>query len=378
LRDDKIEETAMKIPANNLKVQIEPLEDSLREAFDRVLESGWFLGGPEVDAFEKEFTSFTDAGFTVACSNGTDALALAFRALGLGGGDEIVMPSHTAPPCYHAALSAGCTPVFAEVDEFHCLDPESAQAMIGPRTRAVLAVHLYGQPCDMENLTKLCQEKGLFLIEDCAQAHGARHHGMPVGAFGDLAAFSFYPTKNLGALGDAGAVCGKDASLEERIRRIRQYGESERYVSVEPGLNSRMDEFQAAFLRTRLKRVGRELARREWLADLYAQILSQAPVGLPAIRPGCLHGWHLFTIRAERRDELIRHLTDKGVGTAVHYPVPGHRQPMFTENKAPHRAAKLAETERLAGQILSLPFHSEIEKDQIRTVCAAINEFYGT
>lgn len=367
----------MKIPVNDLKVQIAPLEDRLRQAFDRVVERGWFLGGEEVESFEKEFSAFAGAGFSVACSNGTDALILAFRALGLGDGDEIIMPSHTAPPCYHAALASGCVPVFADVDEFYCLDPASARDLCGPRTRAVLAVHLYGQPCDMEGLTRLCRENGLFLIEDCAQAHGARHNGVPVGAFGNLAAFSFYPTKNLGALGDAGAVCGKDGEIEERLRRLRQYGETERYVSVEPGLNSRMDELQAAFLRERLKHLGRELTQREGLAYFYSNCLAGAPVRIPEVRPGCLHGWHLFVVRAEKRDDLVRHLAARGVGANIHYPTPGHKQPLFTKGKAPFRAGSLPRTERVAGEILSLPFFPGLGREQVGNVCGAIKEFYG-
>jgi dTDP-4-amino-4,6-dideoxygalactose transaminase len=314
----------------------------------------------------------------VACSSGTDALVLAFKALGLSAGDEIIMPSHTAPPCYHAALAAGCLPVFAEIDEFCCINPESVRAVAGPKTRAVLAVHLYGQPCEMEKLTEVCKEKGLFLIEDCAQAHGALFNGTAVGAFGDLAAFSFYPTKNLGALGDGGAVCGKNNELEAKLRSIKQYGETKRYESGMPGLNSRMDEMQAAFLRERLSRVGRELARREWLADLYSQRLSDSPVQVPGVRPGCLHGWHLYTIRAPKREKLIKHLEGKGIGTAVHYPIPGHKQPMFAKGKLPFKAGKLKRSEAVAGEILSLPFYSEIDKEDVRTVCDAVNEFFGT
>jgi len=367
----------MRIPANNLKTQLGPLEDRLRQAFERVLQSGWYLGGPETQAFEKEFATFAGAGFTVSCANGTDALMLAFRALGLGAGDEIILPSHTALPCYHAVLAAGCVPVFADVDKYHCLDPESARSAIGKRTKAVLGVHLYGQPCDLEGLASVCREHGLLLIEDCAQAHGARFHDAAVGTYGSLAAFSFYPTKNLGALGDAGALCGKDEELEARIRRIKSYGESSRYVSVEEGVNSRMDELQAAFLRVRLSHLGRELAQREALAGLYTDCLADAPVKLPQVRPGCLHGWHLYVIQVERRDELVRFLADKGIGTGIHYPVPGHRQELFAGRKSGVRSVELPHTEALVDEIVSLPFYPGLGDGDVQMVCEAINEFYG-
>lgn len=367
----------MHIPFNSLKTQLAPLRDDLRAAFERVLDSGWFLMGPEAEAFEREFAAHAGAGFCVSLNSGTDALILALKALGCEGG-EVVLPAHTALPCYHAVLAAGCTPAFAEVDEAtYCLSPESAARMIGPRTRAVLAVHLYGHPCDLPALSALCRERGVALVEDCAQAHGATLGGVRVGSTGDLSAFSFYPTKNLAALGDAGAVCGPAGPLEERLRLLRQYGEASRYQSVVPGLNSRMDEIQAAFLRLRLERLERTNAQRRELATIYDRGLAGLPVAVPAVGEGCGHVYHLYVIRAPRRDELAAFLKERGIGTAVHYPAPGHRQELFRSGGAPFRADDLSLSERLAGEILSLPLYPELLPAQVEEVCAAVRAFYA-
>ena len=368
----------VKIPFNSLKLQLEPLSEELHAAFQRVFDRGWFVMGPEVEAFEKEFANWLGMPFAVSMNSGTDALILSLRALGLRQGDEVLCPSFTALPCWQAVSAAGCTPVFAEVErDFHTLDPKSAKKLAGPRTRAVLAVHLYGQPCDMKGLARLCRDKGLFMIEDCAQAHGTTCNGKTAGTFGDLSAFSFYPTKNLGALGDAGAVCGKSSSLEKKLRLLRQYGEEERYKSVCMGVNSRMDELQAAFLRVRLPKLREANMERKALAHAYAEGLAGLPVVAPAVRKGCGHAYHLFVIRAEARDELAAHLAQKGMGTAVHYPLPGHVQPVFAKNPALCRMGDLTYTETLAREILSLPFFPGMKPRDAETVCGAIREFYG-
>ena len=366
------------IPFNSLKLQLEPLKHELRAAFNRVLDRGWFVMGPEVEAFEKEFADWLGMPFAVSVNSGTDALILSLRALGLQPDDEVICASFTALPCWQAICAAGCRPVFAEVEpDYYTLDPASAARLAGPKTKAVLAVHLYGQPCDMKGLSEVCRDKGLFLIEDCAQAHGAAYHGKPVGTFGDLSAFSFYPTKNIGALGDAGMVCGKSASLKKQLCLLRQYGEEERYKSISFGLNSRMDEIQAAFLRVRLPRLIETKAEREALAHAYLEGLAGLPVVTPAARKDCSHAYHLFVIRADGRDELRAHLAAKGVGTAVHYPLPGHAQPVFANDLGLCRAGDLAYTETLAGKILSLPFFPGMKPRDTNMVCAAVKEFYG-
>ncbi|NJB67306.1 dTDP-4-amino-4,6-dideoxygalactose transaminase [Desulfobaculum xiamenense] len=368
----------MGIPFNSLKAQLAPFDDELRAAFERVLERGWFLMGPEVRDFETEFAAWLARPHAATVGNGTDALVLALKAIGVEPGDEIVLPAHTALPCYHAVLAAGCVPVFAEVEEaYYTLSPDSAARMIGPRTRAVMAVHLYGQCCDIPALDALCRERGVTLIEDCAQAHGATFGDIIAGRTGAVAAFSFYPTKNLGALGDGGAVACSDAEIDRRVRLFKQYGEAHRYESVVAGVNSRMDEMQAAFLRVRLARLDEETRMRRELAAVYDEELAGLPVIRPAVREGCGHVYHLYVIRAPRRAELMAHLSERGIGTAIHYPIPGHRQKLFAEGGAPFRADELTLSERMADEILSLPMYPGLGADGVREVCAAIRDFYA-
>jgi len=367
----------MNVPFNDIKTQLAPQEDALRAAFERVLGRGWYLMGPEVQAFEEEFAAWVGVTHCAALNSGTDALILALRALDCAGG-EVVLPSHTALPCYHAVLAAGCVPVFAEVDEAtYCLSPESAKRMISDKTRAVIGVHLYGHPCNLDALEDLCHKRGVAFIEDCAQSHGAVMNGRGAGTVGDLAAFSFYPTKNLGALGDGGAVCGNTDEADAALRLLRQYGEHKRYECAVPGVNSRMDELQAAFLRERLKSMDRVTAERRMLAEIYDEGLAGLPVVTPAVAEGCEHVYHLYVIRAPRRDELAAFLAGRGIGTGLHYPVPGHRQPLFSEGHAPCRKDSLARTERLAGEILSLPMFPGLATEQVDQVCEAIRDFYA-
>ena len=368
----------MKVPFNSLSAQLAPLMEELETAAARVLGSGWFLSGPEVQAFETELAAWAGLPHAVALNSGTDALILALRGLGLGKGDEVIMPSHTALPCYHAVLAAGCVPVFADVaPDTCCLDTESAASLAGPRTRAVMAVHLYGHPCDMDALGALCRDKGLRLVEDCAQAHGATWQGRKVGSFGDVACFSFYPTKNLGALGDAGAVACASEKLDAALRRLRQYGETSRYESVQAGINSRMDELQAAFLRVRLAHLDEANAARRELAGIYDHGLAGLDgVRTPSEAQGAGHVYHLYVIRTQRRDQLAAFLKDRGLGTAIHYPVPGHMQPLFTTGEARCLAGPLPETERLAGEILSLPLYPGMGRADAVAVCTAIRDFF--
>ncbi|BBD08248.1 DegT/DnrJ/EryC1/StrS family aminotransferase [Desulfovibrio ferrophilus] len=366
----------MSIPFNNLKAQLAPQEDDLRAAFERVLKRGWYLMGPEVKAFEQEFAAWVGTNHCVSLNSGTDALVLALKALDCEGG-EVVLPAHTALPCYHAVLAAGCIPVFAEVNEqSYCISPQSAARLITDQTRAVIGVHLYGHPCDLDALEDLCHKRGVAFIEDCAQAHGAASGGRTVGTVGDLSAYSFYPTKNLGALGDAGAVCGSSAEADQALRLLRQYGESQRYECTVPGVNSRMDELQAAFLRERLKHMDRLTAERRMLADIYDEGLSGLPVITPAVAEGCEHVYHLYVIRSQRRDELAAFLAGRGIGTGLHYPIPGHKQALFTSGNAPYRADELAQSEQLAAEILSLPLFPGLAPEQADEVCSAIHDFH--
>jgi len=368
----------MPLPFNDLKAQLAPLEPELRAAFERVLGRGWFLTGPEVAAFETEFAAWLGLPHAVALNSGTDALGLGLRALGLAPGDEVVVPANTAPPCWHAVLAAGCTPVFADVDpDTGLLDPAAAAAVAGPRTRAVMAVHLYGLACDLAALRDLCAARSLFLLEDCAQAHGATWQGRKAGTFGDMAAFSFYPTKNLGALGDAGAAACADPARAERLAMLRSYGERTRYAGEMPGINSRMDELQAAFLRARLARLEQDTAARRELAAAYAAGLAGLPLALPAVPAGREHVFHLYVVRTPRRDALAAHLKARGIGSAVHYPIPGHQQPLFVSGQARCRAGDLPHAERLCAEVLSLPFFPGMGLAAVDEVCAAVRAFFA-
>jgi dTDP-4-amino-4,6-dideoxygalactose transaminase len=356
-----------------------------RSEFDtacaKALASGHYILGQEVRRFEKAFAGWETLSHCIGVGNGTDALVVALRALGIGPGDAVITVSHTAVATVAAIKMAGADPVLTDIEEAHyTLDParleETAESYSrsGKGTlRAVIAVHLYGQPCDLTAIRKVCARYNLKLVEDCAQAHGATWNGRRVGTFGDIATFSFYPTKNLGAFGDGGAVVTADASLAERARALRQYGWRERYISDIDGFNSRLDELQAAILSVRLTHLDDEIAARQRTARLYDQLL---PTGLvkPAVRDGATHAYHLYVVRTPERDRLAAALRFAGVGTAIHYPVPVHLQPAYLDAIALGPAG-IPVTERVSGDILSLPMHAFLSDEDVAhvaEVCTAV------
>jgi dTDP-4-amino-4,6-dideoxygalactose transaminase len=293
----------------------------VRAAIDRVIESGWFVLGPEVEAFEEEFAAAAGAAYAVGVGNGTDALMLILRALGIGPGDEVITTPLSAAYTALAIMMAGARPVFADIDPVRLtIDPEQVARAIGPRTRAVLPVHLYGQPADLDGLEPIAARHHLAIVEDCCQAHLATSGGRPVGTIGAAGAFSFYPTKNLGALGDGGAVVTNDRGLAERIRRLRNGGQTDRYHHQDAGINSRLDEIQAAVLRARLPHLPEWTARRRTLAAAYRAALARGPVAVPDERDAG-HVYHLFVVRSAARADLQAHLSACGVETLIHYPV---------------------------------------------------------
>jgi dTDP-4-amino-4,6-dideoxygalactose transaminase len=331
------------------------------EAIARVLDSGWYILGREVEAFEEEFASYLGLHEAVGVANGTDALELALRALGVGPGDGVFTVSHTAVATVAAIERAGAAPILLDVDErTFTLDPgrledalAPAQLPSGIRPKAVVVVHLYGHPAAMPAIVDLARRDGLLVVEDCAQAHGARLDGRMVGTFGDVATFSFYPTKNLGALGDGGLVASNDPAVTSRVSELRQYGWHERYVSATIGSNSRLDELQAAVLRVKLRHLEAGNERRRELAGRYDSRLGAATVRTPSVAPGAQHVYHQYVIRAHRRTELIAWLRARGIATAIHYPLPVHQQPAYADRLPLPRT--LEATERLAGEIVSLP-----------------------
>jgi dTDP-3-amino-3,4,6-trideoxy-alpha-D-glucose transaminase len=357
-------------PFNDLKPLHESFGGELEEAALRVLRSGWYILGPELEAFEADFAAWHGVDHAVGVANGTDAIELALRALGVGPGDEVITVSHTAIATVCAIERAGATPVLVDVEEAtFTMDPAAAAAAVTPRTRAIVPVHLYGQPAAMGPLAELASRHGLALVEDCAQAHGARLDGRLVGTFGHLAAFSFYPTKNLGALGDAGAVITGDPHLAGELRRLRHYGQTVRYRHEERGVNSRLDEMQAALLRVKLARLGEHNAARRRLAGRYQAGL--AAVVPPIVRPGAEHAFHLYVVRHGRRDALMEALAGRGIGTLIHYPIPVHRQTAYAD--LGYAPGSLPVTERIAGEILSLPLYVGLTEQNVDTIVEAVN-----
>ena len=354
-------------------VDLRPREDApqVEAAIRRVIARGWFILGPEVEAFEHEFASAVGLAHAVGVATGTDALTLSLRALGIGTGDEVITTPLSAAYTALAIMLAGARPVFADLDpDWLTIDPTAIEAAIGPRTAAILPVHLYGQAADMRAITAVAGRHGLAIVEDCCQAHLATCDGQPVGSFGAAAAFSFYPTKNLGALGDGGAVGTNDAALASRITRLRNGGQTARYVHAELGINSRLDELQAAVLRARLPFLPSWIARRRALAGQYRRELAPAPITVPPERdPG--HVYHLFPVRSTSREALRQHLVERGVDTLIHYPVPLPKQAAF----ASERPAACPVAAHVCSEVLSLPLHPALEDASVSRVASAVRTF---
>jgi len=361
------------IPSADPRAGVLARRAEIDAAIARVLDGGRYVLGPEVDAFEREFAAWLGARHVVGVASGTDALVLALRACGIGPGDEVITVGHTAVATVAAIELVGASPVLADVElETYALDPARVERALSPRTRALLPVHLYGHPAPLEALHAIAKRHGLRLIEDCAQAHGAMLAGVRVGTIGDAAAFSFYPTKNLGAIGDGGAVATGDGEIAERARCLREYGWRERYVSDVPGTNSRLDELQAAILRVGLRHLDRDNARRETIARVYDAGLADAGVTTPVTRPGCRHVYHQYVVRHPDRDALRAELHRRGVGTLVHYPVPVHLQPAYHGRlRIP---GPLPRTEEAAATVLSLPMYPELGTSRAERVARTVRE----
>lgn len=355
-------------------MSLTPGEDAalVREGIDRVIARGWFVLGPEVDAFENEFAAAAGAHHAVGVGTGTDAIALTLRALGIGAGDEVITTPLSAAYSALAIMMAGATPVFADIDPDRLtIDPDAVAAAVTPRTAAILPVHLYGQPADMTRLSDIATRHGLTIVEDACQAHLATCAGRPVGSFGAAAAFSFYPTKNLGALGDAGAVTTNDPALAGRLKRIRNGGQTDRYRHVEPGWNSRLDEMQAAVLRARLTRLPAWTARRRALAARYRTGLAGSAVTVPPEREAG-HVYHLFPVLTADRGGLMAHLQAAGVGTIIHYPVSIPRQPALDRLAGP---SQFPVADRVCGEVCSLPLHPHLADTDVDDVVAAVRSW---
>lgn len=367
----------MTVPFLDLKASYTELQGELDAAYRRVAGRGWFVLGQEVEAFESEFAAYCGAAHCVGVANGLDALHLILRALGIGPGDDVIVPSNTYVATWLAVTQVGATPVPVEPDpRTYNLDPARIEAAITPRTKAVLPVHLYGQAAEMHRINAVAAAHGLKVVEDAAQAHGARCGGRAAGALGDAAGFSFYPGKNLGALGDAGAVVTDDAALADAVRVLRNYGSRTKYYNETLGYNSRLDELQAALLRVKLPKLDEWNARRKRVAARYLAGLAGAPdVVLPAVAPQTEPVWHLFVIRHPQRDLLAEHLKAQGVGTLIHYPLPPHLQQAYAQLNLGPGDFPLAE--RMAREVLSLPMGPHVSDADADRVIAAVRSFRG-
>lgn len=348
-------------------------------ALRTVLESGSYILGEQVAAFERSFSAWCGVPAAIAVANGTDALHLALRTLGIGTGDLVLTVSHTAVATVAAIELAGAAPMLIDVDaDTYTIDPQKLEdSIVATRRRprhgvpkAVIAVHLYGHPADLGALRDICARHELHLIEDCAQAHGASEGGRRVGTGASAAAFSFYPTKNLPAFGDAGAVLFASKDLDDRGRALREYGWRRRFISDFPGMNTRLDELQAALLNVRLRHLDQEVARRQATAARYDAELDGELI-VPVVRTGCEHAYHLYVVRTPHRDTLRENLQSRGIGTSIHYPMPVHRQPAYS-GRVPHGEGGLQVTEDIAGQIVSLPMHPFLSSEEVSAVTEAV------
>ena len=364
----------MNIPFVSFKPMERELDADLRAAFERVYQRSWYIEGEEDAAFEKAFADYCGVEHCIGCGNGLDALMLALKALGVGAGDEVLVPSNTYIATALAVTYTGATPVFVEPDiRTYNIDPMRLEAALTERTKAVMPVHLYGQSCDMGPIMAFAKKHGLYVVEDCAQAHGATYNGKKIGTFGDAAGFSFYPGKNLGALGDAGATVTNNKTLADKIRALVNYGSDYKYHHVYQGNNSRLDELQAAFLSAKLPHLERMNAERRRIADRYLAEVHNEQIVLPYVLPGTEPVWHIFAVRCQKRDELTAYLAEKGISTNKHYPIPIHLQGAYASLHIPQGALPIAE--EISATQLSLPMYYGMTDDELSYVIDALNGF---
>ena len=338
-----------------------------------VLRSGWYVLGHEVDSFEQEFASYTGADYCVGLASGLDALWIAFRILGIGAGDEVIVQANTYIASVMGITINGATPVFVEPDEYFNIDTDKIEEKITSKTKAILVVHLYGQASDMTSVAELCRKYDLRLVEDCAQAHGAKWNGKQVGTFGDIGCFSFYPSKNLGAFGDAGAIITNSKEIADAVRVFRNYGSEKRYCNKVVGANSRLDEIQAGFLRVKLSHLDELAEEKKLICDRYSAELNNEKIVLPKIRGGATHIWHQYVIRSDYRDELISYLDEHGIGTIIHYPIPPHLSEAYRYLGL--NEGSLPITEKYAKTVLSIPLYNGMTKEEQDYVIDKINRF---
>lgn len=358
------------------KAQYLAYQEEIDEAIHRVLDIGWYILGEETVAFEKEFSNYIGVRHSMGVGSGTEALHLALTACGVSREDEVITVSHTAVATVAAIELAGAHPVLVDIEpDYYTLNPSSLEGVITPRTKAIIPVHLYGQPADVESIMEISRRHNLYVIEDCAQAHGALFKGKRVGSWSDIGCFSFYPTKNLGAIGDGGMVVTDNHELASRVRLLREYGWKQRFESAIAGWNSRLDEIQAAILRVKLQYLDKDNERRAKWARRYCEELNHCGLLLPEARPGATHVYHQFVVRSSQRDALQKFLIDRGVGVQIHYPIAVHQQPAYC-NRLDIRT-DLSVTGRIVNEILSLPVYPELREDEVDMIIGTVREFFA-
>lgn len=363
----------MKIMANRMDRGFFRHQKEFEDRALEVLRSGWYVLGNQVKSFEEEFAAYTGGGYCVGLASGLDALWIAFRVLGIGPGDEVIVQGNTYIASVMGITINGAAPVFVEPDEYFNIDIEKIEEKITERTKAILVVHLYGQASKMDAIAELAQKYGLKLVEDCAQSHGACFHGQMTGTFGDVGCFSFYPSKNIGAFGDGGAVVVKDEKLAEDFRVFRNYGSERRYYNKIVGANSRLDELQAGLLRVRLKYVSECQEERIKIAERYQSEIKNSKLMLPKVREGATAVWHQFVLRTSRRDELISHLNDREIGSIIHYPIPPHLSEAY--KGLGYQRGAFPITEQYADEVLSIPMYNGMTDEEQSYVIEALNSF---
>lgn len=362
-----------KIMPNNLKRGFEQYQEEFEQKAMDVLRSGWYVLGNEVKEFEKEFAAYTGAKHCVGLASGLDALWIAFRILGIGPGDEVLVQGNTYIASVMGITMNGATPIFIEPDEYFNIDTKKLEEKITDKTKAILVVHLYGQASKMDEVLTLCKKYNLRLVEDCAQSHGACFNGQMTGTFGDIGCFSFYPSKNVGAFGDAGAIVCNDDKIAEDFRVFRNYGSEKRYYNKIVGANSRLDELQAGLLRVRLNHADEMEAERIKIATRYAAEIKNPKIKLPEVRENCTAVWHQFVIRCEERDRLIEYLDEKGIGTIIHYPIPPHLSEAYAY--LGYKEGSFPITEKCAKTVLSIPMYCGMTEEEQTQVIEALNAF---
>ena len=361
----------VKVPFLDLKAQYRSIKPEIDAAIQKVLDSTQFVLGDEVAAFEREFAEYGGAKHGIAVNSGTSALHLAMLAAGIGPGDDVI----TVPNTYDATVAAvrytGARAVYVDVDPARfTMDPARVEAAIGPRTKAILPVHLYGQPADMDPILEIARRRGLLVVEDAAQAHGARYQGRPVGSLGDLACFSFYPGKNLGAYGEGGIVLTSNDEYAKKIRMLRDWGQERKYQHLLAGYNYRMEGMQGAILRVKLRHLERWTEARRAHAARYAALLADCGVGIPGEAPGARHVWHVYAVRTRERDPIMKALGEQGIQTGIHYPIPVHLQPAYADPA--YARGSFPHAERAADEVTSLPMFPELTEEQLQLVAGAL------